>query len=223
MPTARQVPFTICLVIAVVAIAVGTGTHLGELGPDWLEHWGFAPQDLHRGDWRRIVSSVILTVGGWNFYAAVAMICTCVGAAERRFGTLATMAIFVSVHIATLILEDAAAVFPLRRLGHPLGDLLHVARDVGPSAGYYGCLGAVLAAIASPRRRWLMLAAVATLLGCRLIWSALSVDSAVDSLPADIAHVIALPAGAIWGVMLRRRARHRPPTPLEGDARPGVS
>ena len=66
------------------------------------------------------------------------MLTVIVGAAEARFGTRTASCLFFGVHFVTMIAEYTLAVVPLRSLGYPLGDALHLAYHVGPSAGYYG-------------------------------------------------------------------------------------
>jgi hypothetical protein len=83
------------------------------------------------------------------------------------------------------------------------GDLLYSVRDVGPSAGYYGCLGFALANTSS--RRATTVGGVALLLILRLASSGYHLPNAGHILAADLAHVVAFPIGALWGAMWKRR------------------
>ena len=192
--TLRQFPFTIAIILAVAVVGLTTASHLDTLHPTLLERFGFAPRHLPRGEIMRLATCVLLTHGGRTFYQALAMLAVCVGLAEKRVGTWKTMLAFFGVHLATLLVQSLLLAIPLHRLDLWWGKLLAIEHDVGPSAGYYGCLG-VACQKASPQRRIWLLSLVGGILLARLIWSALSPHSRPSQLPADVAHLIAFPLG----------------------------
>jgi len=200
---------------ALFASALITGTVLGRLTDRMLDRVGFAPLDLWELDVLRVFTSALVTHGGLVFAGAVIMTGLSVGWVERQAGSGWAMGTFWGVHVLTLL--AMAIVVPLLEGGSApsLGETLSTLRDVGPSAGYVGCLGFALATI--PRRlvRWLAAAAVMTWLLADLGgW--LSVAGPLE-LSADFAHLIAFPTG--WALEFVARARplhqHRP-TATEG-------
>jgi len=197
--------------------ALITGTVLGRLSDRMLDRVGFAPLDLWELDVLRVFTSALVTHGGLVFAGAVIMTGLSVGWVERHAGSGWAMGTFWGVHVWTLL--AMAIVVPVLEGGSApsLGETLSTLRDVGPSAGYFGCLGFALATI--PRRpvRWLAAAAVMVWLLADLGgW--LSVAGPLQlELSADFAHLIAFPTG--WALEFVARARpldqHRP-TATEG-------
>lgn len=201
----RRVPFTIVMLIVIAAVGLTTDTHRDPLRPSLLRQFGFAPfhlrpSFLHAGELVRLLTSVFLTHGGQSFYGSLAMIAVCVGLAEKRVGTWRTMLTFWSIHLATLLIQSLLLAIPARHLDILWVNLLKTEHDVGPSAGYYGCLGLVCQKQSEPRRRWL-LAIVGGILIARLVWTALT--SRRTPLAADIAHLIAFPLGVVLAKRLR--------------------
>jgi len=197
----RRVPFTIVMLVAIAAVGLTTATHFDRLAPSLLRRFGFAPFHLHTGDLVRLLTSAFLTLGGWSFYRSLAMIAVCVGLAEKRVGTWRTVLAFWGVHLATLLIQSLLLAIPSRHLDVLWINLLHTEHDVGPSAGYYGCLGLVCQKQSEPRRRWL-LAIIGGILLARLIWTALS-PHRHSPLAAEIAHLIAFPLGVALAKRLR--------------------
>lgn len=202
--TLRRLPFTIVMAAIVAAVAVATATHLGRLEPALLRRLGFAPLHLDAGEVVRLVTSAFLTAGGAAFYRSFAMLAACLGWAEWRLGTWRTAIAFWGVHLATLLLESFALAIPFHRLNVWWGKLLATELDVGPSAGYYGCLGMAVCSLAPGRRRWLGLAVLGILIA-RLIWTILSGPGRHGPLSADVAHLIAFPLGIAAGRWVVRK------------------
>ena len=203
----RRVPFTIVMLVVITAVGLTTATHLDRLPPALLQRFGFAPfhlntGHLHAGDLVRLLTSAFLTLGGWSFYGALAMIAVSVGLAEKRVGTWRTGMAFWGIHLATLLIQSLLLAISARHLDVLWIKLLQIEHDVGPSAGYYGCLGLVCQKQSEPRRRWL-LAIVGGILIARLIWSALAPHTGHSLLAADIAHLIAFPLGVALAKRLR--------------------
>ncbi|MCA9124422.1 MAG: hypothetical protein H6822_18565 [Planctomycetaceae bacterium] len=111
------------------------------------------------------------------------------------------MIAFVGVHVATLLLMAIAVALPLSIVEAHRGELLFHARDVGPSAGYYGCLGLVVAGLSS-RTRNVLIPAITLILLLRLTWSTMHLPEEGRMMSADLAHLIAFPLG-----LLSRRIR----------------
>jgi hypothetical protein len=198
----RRVPFTILMLVVIVGIGLTTATHLDQLPPSLLRRFGFAPFHLHGGDLVRLLTSAVLTLGGWSFYWSLAMIGLCVGLAEKRVGTWRTVLTFWGIHLATLLIQSLLLAISARELDVLWIKLLQAEHDVGPSAGYYGCLGLVCQKQSEPRRLRL-LAIIGGILLARLIWSALSPHTGRSSRAADIAHLIAFPLGVAFAKRLR--------------------
>jgi hypothetical protein len=116
-----------------------------------------------------------------------------VGVAEWLAGTRQAALTFWGVHLATLLVQSLPIVVPLHALGSSLGAALYLARDAGPSAGSFGCLGLACARLPRP---WcwadggLVLAGLGTVF---LVAWFTGQDTVVVS--ADMAHLLAFPLG----------------------------
>jgi uncharacterized membrane protein (DUF441 family) len=190
----RRYRSTLVLVSALVASALITGTVLGGLSNRMLDLVGFAPIDLWEMDVLRVFTSALVTHGGLVFVAAVVMTALSVGGVERRMGSLAAMGVFWGVHVWTLLVM--AAVLPVieGEAARPLVETLSTLRDVGPSAGYFGCLGFALAATSFRARGVAAAVVLAWLLGDVGGWLS-GAGPLPPELSADIAHLIAFPTG----------------------------
>lgn len=187
-------PFTLSILVAVIVIGALTGTHWADLHPDLLHGLGFAPRHLPDFEWHRLITSALLTHGGIAFYVALGMLALCVGWAERMYGLWRTALVFWGVHLVTLVIVSLVIAFPLHFLDFAHGSFLVHTRDVGPSAGYYGCLG--LACTTLPKRfRMAVIAAVTLVLIARLAWSWGVMLTPQPALTADVAHLLAFPLG----------------------------
>ena len=105
-------------------------------------------------------------------------------------------------HLATLLVQSLLLAIPLHHFDVWWGKLLAMEHDVGPSAGYYGCLGLACQKQNPSRRLWL-LSVIGGILLARVIWSALSPAGRQASLGPDIAHLIAFPLGVALGKRIR--------------------
>jgi hypothetical protein len=176
---ALRYPTTATLLAVLVVAAIVTETASGRLTSEWLERVGFAPRDLWELELGRLFTSALVTHGPRVLVGALLMTGISVGIAERRAGALWAMGVFWGIHLAT---------------------------DVGPSAGYFGALGFGLSASSSKMAR---LAAVLVLLW--LVLNLLGLMHLGDALPqkasADLAHMVAFPLG--WLVGRRWLSRER--------------
>lgn len=202
---ARCLPFTLIMLTALMVGALVTNTHTDDLSPHWLNRLGFAPADVLILRWERLFTSTLVTSGGWTFWQAVGMVALAVGAAEWLAGAKRTVATFWGVHLVTLLIESLSIAWPLHQLGSPFGTALVVVRDVGPSAGYFGCLG--LACARFPKKRWGELAGLLIFAG--LFWSLWqsfrSEQADMVRLFANLAHLIAFPLGWLSSYVMFRR------------------
>jgi membrane associated rhomboid family serine protease len=201
--TLKRIPFTVAMVLIVAAIGIATATHLARLEPGLMKRFGFAPLHLPRGEWVRLFTSAFLTHGGWSFYRSLAMLALCLGLSEYRVGTWRTTLAFWSVHLATLSIVSLLLAFPLYHVDVVWRKLLAAEHDVGPSAGYYGCLGFVCQKWPEKRRHWLY-ALIGGVLLARLVWAALSPRTPHALLGADMAHLVAFPLGIALGRFVLR-------------------
>lgn len=187
--------FTTAATVMLLGFAFSSQSIWQPLHEAWRDWLGFAPTNLLNFQWQRLLTSLLLTAGGWKFAASLVMLIVCVGLAERRYGTLATMKLFLTTHLLVLITISAIVLVVTTFISSPSLLALAKGRDIGPSAGYYGCLGALLLSLPSKGKQVGFLCVLSILL-IRLAYSTthLPEDAAVVS--ADIAHLLALPLGS---------------------------
>jgi hypothetical protein len=203
----RRVPFTLIMLVALLTGALATNSHMDELSSRWLNRLGFAPSDLWFWRWERLFSSALVTNGGWVFGQALAMVALVVGVAEWLAGTRRAIVTFWGIHLLTLIIESLLIAWPLHLLGSPFGTSLAVAGDVGPSAGYFGCLG--LACARFPQRRWGQATGlfIFTGLGWAMLQPARAGEDRTVKFSADLAHLLAFPLGWLSSYVAFRKTR----------------
>ena len=182
------------MLAGLVVGALVTNTTFQEISRHWLNRIGFAPNDLWYWRLRRIFTSALVTVGGKVFWEATLMVAVVVGLAEWMTGWKRTAATFWGVHLLSLVLLTlivSLAEHQLRSMGLE-ADLL--ARDVGPSAGYFACLGLVSAHL---KRPWNLVsgAALFAMFIIALFLPAAAGESAQLKFSADLAHMLAFPLG----------------------------
>ena len=194
----QRFPFTIALLLVTVAVGWGTDSHWRPLRPSLLEQFGFAPRHALRGEMIRLATSVFITHGEKFFLLTLGMIAVAVGFAERRVGTAKAILSFFGIHLATLLVQSLLLGIVWPRLDVWWVHLLATENDVGPSAGYYGCLGVVCHKQPQQRRTWL-LSVIGGLLLARVVWSGLSPYGDRADLSAAVAHLIAFPLGVSLG------------------------
>ncbi len=166
---------------------------LDETWRDWL---GFAPINLLDFQWQRLLTSSLLTAGGWKSPASFVMLAVCVGLTERCYGTPATMKLFLTSHVLVLIMISVTVLVLATNAPSPSILALAKEHDIGPSAGYYGCLGAILMSWRSFAKRACVLCVFAILL-FRLNISTACLPEEAAVVSADIAHLLAFPLGGL--------------------------
>ena len=190
----QRFPFTLLMLAGLVIGALVTNTTFQEISQHWLNRSGFASNDLWYWRLERIFTSALVTVGGKVFWEAILMVAVVVGVAEWITGWKRTVATFWGVHLLALVLLAliiSLTEHQLRNLGFE-ADLL--ARDVGPSAGYFACLGLVSAQMKCP---WNLVSGVAlfAVFVIALFLPAAAGESAQLKFSADLAHMLAFPLG----------------------------
>lgn len=184
------------MVMLAVFVAVGysTGTHLRPLAQDLLEFFGFAPRHLWSLEWGSLITSALVTDGARSFWGGLFVMAFAVGLVEWREGHLWAATGFWGVHFLTLLILSFLFVLPFHLLGYSLGSKLAFALDVGPSAGYFGCLGVATAGTSKSTRLWIGLITCGLLVA--LVFLNLEAKYSIPSrIHADLAHAIAYPLG----------------------------
>jgi hypothetical protein len=203
-----RLPFTLGICALVGLAALWTNTYVSALSTHWLNRLGFAPRDLALLRWPRLITSALVTDGGGGLWGAMALLALSVGLAEWGTGSLRTATTFWGVHLGALLIESLLITCPLRVLGLSFRAALApgqsavtwtlaslaLARDVGPSAGYFGTLGLVCARLKGRRGRVLSGLIMGALL-VALILPAPTGSGTITALSAGLAHVIAFPLG----------------------------
>ena len=182
------------MLAGLIVSALVTNTTFQEISRHWLNRTGFAPNDLWYWRIERIFTSALVTSGGVVFWEALFFVTFAVGLAEWMTGWKRTTATFWGIHLLALIMLTlivSLAEHQLRNLGFE-ADLL--ARDVGPSAGYFACLGLVSAQL---KRPWNLVsgAALFAIFIITLFLPAAADESAQLKFSADLAHMLAFPLG----------------------------
>ena len=168
----------------------------GQLPTIWTLNFGFAPRHFATADFLRLITSVVLTHDIVHLVLACTMIVLIVGRSELMIGTLNTFLTFSASHLFS-ILAFAIGISLLHEwhLGQTVSTLYSF-HDVGPSAGYYGCLGRILLASVFRYKKLIVVGVVVVLLSRSFI-SFSQMPQSQASLSADIVHILALLLGMI--------------------------
>jgi hypothetical protein len=195
-----RLPFTLFMLALLLFAAWITETNTGKLSVYWINKLGFAPQDLILLDLWRMITSALITDGGRAFWIAISMVLITVGSAEWLAGTLHTVVTFWGIHLLTLLVQSLFIVWPAHLFGIKVGTALLLARDVGPSAGYFACLGLAINCLPKP---WNWLGGVSVFVGLSVIFisSYLAQPISILKFSADMAHLIAFPLGWLSGMI----------------------
>lgn len=199
--------FTLLMMAGLSVAAWLTDTGFGTVTARTIDLIGFAPRDLWELEAWRALTSAFVTDGAGHFILALGIVAVVVGIAEWRTGTSTAVLAFWGAHLATIVIESLLVALPLHLSGSLLGTALVAARDIGPSAGYFGCLGLALASLDVSRLLRLAgfagtLAVLAAIVLTHLSGSA----EETRELSAAIAHLIAFPLGVIvWRLHEHRR------------------
>lgn len=201
----RKLPFTLIMLGGLIVAAFLTNTYFEQISQHWLNRIGFAPNDLWFWRLERLFTSALVTSGGKIFWQALFFVAFAVGAAEWLAGPKRTAATFWGVHLLTLVLLSLIISLTLDQLRNFGLEASEVARDVGPSAGYFACLGLVSARLKRPWN-WASGGILLTVFLAALLLPADAGESAQVKFSADLAHLMAFPLGWLSSfITLRRR------------------
>jgi hypothetical protein len=204
----HRIPFTLVMLLLLTLVALMTSTHLGQLPTHLLNRLGFAPRDLLQGNLERMFTSALVTSGGVVFWEAFGMIAFCVGAAEWLAGWKLAALTFWGGHLLALILLTFIVTLSRHQLRQFGLEAVIWARDVGPSAGYFACLGLASSLL---KRPWNFISGtgVLAILTIALLMPASSGQSAQIKFSADLAHLLAFPIGWLIGLVASKKPSSR--------------
>lgn len=192
----RRLPFTLFMLSGLALAALVTNTYFEQITHHWLNRTGFSPNDLWYGRLERLFTSAFVTSGGIVFWEALFFVAFAVGLAEWITGSKQTLITFWSIHLLALILLSliiSLAIHQLRNFGLETSEL---ARDVGPSAGYFACLGLVSARLKRPWG-WISGGILLTIFIVVLFLPPAAGETAEIKFSAGLAHLLAFPLGWI--------------------------
>lgn len=190
----RRIPFTLVMLTGLVIGALVTNTYFQSITHRWLNRTGFSARDLWYLRVERMFTSALVTVGGRVFWEAILLVALFVGVAEWMSGWKRAAATFWGVHLLSLALLSlivSLSVHQLRAFGL---EASVVARDVGPSAGYFACLGLLSAQLKRPWN-WIGGGVLFAMFVIALFMPAAVGESAHLKFSADLAHMLAFPLG----------------------------
>jgi hypothetical protein len=185
--------------------AYATGAIGSRLSVDALAHLGCAPADYVSSRAWCAVTSLPFTWGGLSFVGLLPFVALSVGATERTLGTASATGIFLGTHVFAGVAEALLLLALAPALGAEGAGSLLSAPDVGPSAGCFGCLGALIAR--RPPRQQALAAGVLMLFAVAVTWWRPDPGFPSPTLwLSDLAHPVAALAGYGY-VRARQRAR----------------
>jgi len=190
----NRLAFTLAMLVCLIIAALVTNTHVEPITSQWLNRIGFAPNDLWYWRLERMFTSALVTSGGKVFWQALFFVTFAVGLANWMTGSMRAAATFWGGHLLTLILLSlivSLAADPLRNIGL---ETVELERDVGPSAGYFACLGLVSARLRRPWN-WISGGGLFLAFAVTLFLPPGSGESAQIKFLADLAHLLAFPLG----------------------------
>jgi len=198
----RRIPFTLLLLTSLILAALLTNTHFQMISQSWMNQVGFAPRDLWYLRLERIFTSALVTQGGIVFIEALLLTAFSAGTAEWMTGWKRTALTFWGIHILSLVLGSFIISLWMEEL-HSIGlSASELVRDVGPSAGYFGCLGLVSSRLKLPWQ-WITGITILGFLAASLFLSPSLGEDARVKFSADLAHLLAFPMGWLSGFIAK--------------------
>ncbi len=186
--------FTSLMLIMILSFAALTKSNAGQLPEEWLSRMGFAPKDIWLQKFENIFLSAFITDSRRAFIQALIMIFLCVGGLELVSTTWTTMLYFWGIHVLTLFFVTLFIIRPFEKTGHALGQSLYLSKDVGPSAGYFGCMGVLIHSFFGAGISWVIFFVI--LIGMMIyLRMPVSKEKKMMKLHADLAHMVALSMG----------------------------
>jgi rhomboid family protein len=179
-----RVPFTLILEVSLLAVALSLGLFDPEIGERYRERWGLGWTSLREGRFETLVISTFLVDSFYQWLRIALLLTWSVGALEWRAGSLYAALVYAATDVLGSLGSVAAQALSAALLDPD--PAFAGLRDVGASAGAFGCLGAFAGLVRA--RRWLVPACLGYLLLKPLV---------AASPPSDIAHAIAFASGLI--------------------------
>ena len=128
------------------------------------------------------------------FWEALFFVAFVVGLAEWMTGWKRTAATFWGVHLLALVIVSIIISLSLHQLKSIGFEASELARDVGPSAGYFACLGLVSARMKRPWD-WVSGSIILAVFAVALFLPPEAGESVHVKFSADLAHLLAYPLG----------------------------
>ncbi|MDI6023597.1 DUF2156 domain-containing protein [Leucobacter sp. UT-8R-CII-1-4] len=148
----RRSPFAIVFTIALVAVGAISGALFSPASQQpWFERVATGLPAFAEGRWWSPFTSMFFVGEPWVYAFVVPLVLLSLAWAEWRFGTLRTVALFVSGHLVG-IYGAALLVWLLASAGSPWATMLQSHFDVGPSCGAIAALVFAIATLRSPWR-----------------------------------------------------------------------
>jgi hypothetical protein len=194
----RRFPFTLFMIAGLALAALLTNTYFEQITHHWLNRTGFAPDDLWYWRLERLFSSAFVTYGGAVFWEALFFVAFSVGLAEWMVGWKRTAITFWGVHLVVLVLLSVAISLAARQLPNTGLEAVILARDVGPSAGYFACLGLVSSRLKYPWN-WASGGLLLLVFSIAFFVPPGAGASAEATFSANLAHLLAFPLGWLSG------------------------
>jgi uncharacterized membrane protein SirB2 len=202
--TFPYIPFTLVMMAGLALFAIFTNTYFTQITRHWINRIGFAPRDFWYMRFERMFTSALVTSGGTVFWQALLLVGLFVGLAEWFTGTKRAALTFWGVHLLTLVLLSmivSLALHQLRDFGLAASEF---ERDVGPSAGYFACLGLLSAQLKRPWN-WVSGLLLFIMFAVYLFLPPGTGERAAMKFSADFAHLLAFPLGWLSSFFLTKR------------------
>jgi hypothetical protein len=189
-----RLPFTLVMLLGLSIAALVTDTYFAQITHHWLNHTGFSSSDLWTWQAGRLFTSALVTIGGKVFWEALLLVAVFVGGAEWLTGSRRTALTFWGVHLLALVLLSLIITLSQHQLREFGLEAIEAARDVGPSAGYFACLGLICSRLKHPWH-WISAGILFGMFAVVLFVPAGPGESAEIKFSADLAHLLAFPLG----------------------------
>ncbi len=198
----RRLPFVLFMLVVIGCAGVYSESHIGTTNVDAQRAVGYSIRLLIEGELQRAITSLFLTAGGWRFYSSMVMLALAVGYVEATRGTIPAALTFFAIHLATLLILAIVVLFCHALIPTLHSQLILHTQDVGPSAGYYGCLGLAVAGL-KPSIRGGVITFILIVLSVRAAHSLTYLPVNAQAFEADLAHLIAFPLGITSSCLYR--------------------
>jgi membrane associated rhomboid family serine protease len=179
-----RLPFTLLLEASILGVALSLGLFDPEVGARWREREGFGWPSLVEGRYHTLLTSTFLVDDAWQWARIALLLTWTVGLLEWREGTRRSVWIYAVTNLASCLAAAAAQGVAAALAGPDI--VFAQSRDVGASAGAFGCLGALLPTLPARWRRPL----------AGLVLAYLALKALVFPTPSsDAVHAVALALG----------------------------